>query len=833
MVSEIYFQNTGCNSLVVPPSLLFVYDGYRALINIGENTQRFCNEHRIRLSRISDIFITYVSTETVAGLPGILLTAQGLGNKKIRVIGPPPLLEFITMMGYTIKKRNFGSNTISFTFNYDESSNDFDSSKNMDIEVVELRTESELSFDVPNSVLMVDCGIRVYFVQVSINNSQFTTNYDRKKKKRGKMDNNESVFVAQYIFEYPDIPGKIDSQKAKLLGIEPGPLYAILRRGESVVLSSSNIVTHDQVCEPPTKIPCSIIIHPLNELHYTEVIYTLFNFLIKMLRIKEKEFTSEYSMEGYISYIFNFSKPALQLVLNELDKIGQLDKLSTLLFSQSRHIYIDQTDKPILYSPFVTASVQQNILHCISASIFPIPKTERRGVSEVSKNILLNRYDIFPLKRLNGSFYNDKCIYELYSTAKDVIFSKLNNLSSDIEHCRQILRECNEALQNSDLNVDTDSLINQRICYPYLYILGTGSAIPSRYRNVSGNIILVNKYTSILLDCGEGSVSQIFYLHGYRLEELLKFITTLKVCFISHAHADHYIGLLQLIQIRLNLLTQHWKQTRFTENFIINNNRGLTLEFENKDTYTEYKLAPLIIIGPRKIEEILNFHAKNICNNEKVCSGNVVKKDELFIFISTQEIIYKSLKVSQYTGIIYKPDGEVNNNGLTKINGLYSKISLEPFVVEHINDSYGACVKFMNCSTSAIYSLVFSGDTKPCENVVNAARNCDILIHEATFGNEFAEEATRKLHSTFCGAVSSGYNSCSQITLLTHFSQRYPVTPFIEFNESILFRYFQEKTLFAIDLAIIPLNFVKDLPSFFHSIGSLLRRIHSSRDNDR
>jgi ribonuclease Z len=54
-----------------PPSL-FLFSSFipRFLFDAGEGVQRLCIEHRVRLSKMEGVFLTWLSQETVAGLPG-------------------------------------------------------------------------------------------------------------------------------------------------------------------------------------------------------------------------------------------------------------------------------------------------------------------------------------------------------------------------------------------------------------------------------------------------------------------------------------------------------------------------------------------------------------------------------------------------------------------------------------------------------------------------------------------------------------------------------------------------------------------------------------------
>jgi ribonuclease Z len=69
------------------------------------------------------------------------------------------------------------------------------------------------------------------------------------------------------------------------------------------------------------------------------------------------------------------------------------------------------------------------------------------------------------------------------------------------------------------------------------------------------------------------------------------------------------------------------------------------------------------------------------------------------------------------------------------------------------------------------------GDTRPCDAVVEAARDATLLVHEATFEDDLADEAIAKKHSTTAEALRIAAAAGAYRTVLTHFSSRYPKIP--------------------------------------------------------
>ncbi len=270
--------------------------------------------------------------------------------------------------------------------------------------------------------------------------------------------------------------------------------------------------------------------------------------------------------------------------------------------------------------------------------------------------------------------------------------------------------------------------------------LGTTGAVPTKTRN-HASIYL--KYKSenefcYLFDCGEGTQSRIFAsgLNFMRINEI----------FITHWHADHFAGLLGLME---------------------------TMNLEGRK-------KPLMIYGPeaeRFVPVLLNLGysskgyeiiAKNV-EFEGTRSQRVLEKDEFFVesipvkhgipavayaFVEKERIKIDMEKALQKglpkQGIVYR---KIKEKGRTVFKG--KEITLEDIAMVEKGKK-----------------VVYSGDTMPCNNILKIADNADLLIHESTF---FSEDLEGK-HTTFEEAMEIAKKVSAKQVILTHISRRYQDT---------------------------------------------------------
>jgi len=115
--------------------------------------------------------------------------------------------------------------------------------------------------------------------------------------------------------------------------------------------------------------------------------------------------------------------------------------------------------------------------------------------------------------------------------------------------------------------------------------------------------------------------------------------------------------------------------------------------------------------------------------------------------------------------------------------------------VDHCTESFGCLIisQRERGDQDGFGRIFYSGDTNPCQTVLNYCQNVSLLIHEATFEDSLAEDAKWKKHTTVGQAIEIGQKCKAWRTVLTHFSPRYQKIA------EISARNYETKTMVAFD----------------------------------
>ena len=267
-----------------------------------------------------------------------------------------------------------------------------------------------------------------------------------------------------------------------------------------------------------------------------------------------------------------------------------------------------------------------------------------------------------------------------------------------------------------------------------IIFLGTSSAVHSYNRNHPA-IILKAFGETMLFDCGEGTQRQLIFAK----------VSPMKISkiFLSHYHGDHILGLPGLLQ-SMNFRGRETKLTIYGPKGLNTlKNAIFNLGYCKIDFPIEF-----IEIGTETIESCEEYIIKSQDVNHQVpCLAYTVKELKKPRFLREKAI---------ELGVPVGPAlGKLHNGEEVEVNG---KI-IKPEQV------LGPARKGNK--------VTYSGDTTPCEEMIEFAKDSTLLIHESTYVNEDADKAKDNFHSTSSDAARIAKKSNSKQLVLTHFSTRY------------------------------------------------------------
>ncbi len=264
-----------------------------------------------------------------------------------------------------------------------------------------------------------------------------------------------------------------------------------------------------------------------------------------------------------------------------------------------------------------------------------------------------------------------------------------------------------------------------------VFFAGTAGSMPTQRRGLPA-ILVRRGGDRILVDCGEGTQRQL--LSSIGLVELTE-------VFITHFHADHWLGLPGLLK---------------------------TFDLRGRE-------APLAIHGPRGLRDLLSIiwraaggvgfdvHAVELEPNE------VLERDGYRI-----ACVPVSHRGAAFAYVLYE-----NERPGVFDPGAAVELGLTPGPefgrVQRGEQVRGVSPEQVMGPSRPGRKLTISGDTRPCEALRIAAHGSDLLVHEATFSIEDAERAYLTGHSTAAQAAGIARDAEVEMLALTHLSIRYQI----------------------------------------------------------
>ncbi len=581
-------------------------------------------------------------------------------------------------------------------------------------------------------------------------------------------DHVDVIEISSFIFTTSPIPGKFQVDKAKELRIPPGKMYAKLKSGESVTF---RVGEEEEVTIEPSQVLeggcdgvatailycpdeyvmdqlCSVPSHddpdnPLNSLYKFSKISPSENNIGNLLGDKQQQANAKmevmihiipkdlFESDKYQKFLLSFDHDIMHITIHPMgehsfdggnEDIDGSPFQSAILGAMTRSLIHDD----IYMSPFPINDSDDTIDEKVSNIGNDLPKINNDQKSKMEQlNIVSGRaqmeYTMIPLSKRGLNLIHKNFDKNGVGKSERSEIHKMVTESGALEKAKDELESYGDC-----------KLVDENCCQDcHIIFTGTGSAIPCKHRNVTGMYVEMKNGHGMLLDVGEGTIGQLIRCWKSKIPDDIsttKYIQSkllnIKAVWISHPHADHHLGVIRFLSERNALLRNHCEQ----------------------------HLGRTVLIEDQKVVVMASTSLLNFLNEYSLIDPSI---SDGFIAIDCENTLLNRKH----------PMGKKLNENL----GISECISVP---VSHCRNSYALVV---DCASFG--RLVYSGDCRPSDRLVDIGSNADILIHEATFEDGMEEEAVLKRHSTVGEAISIGKKMKAKNVILTHFSQRYPRIP--------------------------------------------------------
>ena len=268
--------------------------------------------------------------------------------------------------------------------------------------------------------------------------------------------------------------------------------------------------------------------------------------------------------------------------------------------------------------------------------------------------------------------------------------------------------------------------------------MGSQGAIP-KIGLFSTSLILNVCNSYVLIDCCEGVQNQL-------RKNKIKF-SKIEIILISHAHGDHYFGLIGLIST-LSLLKRDKKLTVFCPLSVF---KIIQAHLKFSKMNLSYELDLKVLNNTSKINIFNNNHFSIEAfplKHSIYTNGFLIREKEKKRRLILQKALDKNIDKIYFNKLTNR-ENVINNDGI-EIN--YLDVTKE-------GDKAKA---FAYCSDTAYF-----------DELINNIKGVDLLYCETTFLKKDKDKATVTLHSTTIDAATLAKKGNVKKLLIGHFSSRY------------------------------------------------------------
>ncbi|KAJ3003197.1 Zinc phosphodiesterase ELAC protein 2, partial [Thoreauomyces humboldtii] len=710
-----YLQVLGTDTLDASPSVMLHFDSQRYVFNCGEGTQRFCHEHKVRLAKVDKIFMTRVAWDCVGGLPGMLLTLADAGSNNLNLRGPNNLSHFMATTRHFIYRE-----ALDLTIHEHGADSVPYSDENMSVTSVPLLPDSTTG-----------------------NGSDIPQARESRKRKSDSEDDDHASKRTVLSRMFPGITGSHPLSSTSAMGpavIQPEVVTHVnLPAGTDdavteVITPTGGAIDHDHTVLPRAEIGrLNAARLPRSVPDPTVLAYVCRGATVPgkfnsdaaealgvergPLRGKLARGESVLAKDGttvHPDQVLGPPRPGAVVIILDCPNPRYIASLTTApefetLYGADPSVrcIVHMCGDGVLQDPRYAAWMSKfgkGTQHLVISRQFNNTDVCYHGAGELQVKLKTLDERMFPLPH-----HSRKPELELSTVPglpkKTLAVVPLTNFI--LEPKPKL--ELKDALRPFDPK--TVKPVSDRVARPSLDVkpasdsiqdaaekdvtivpLGTGSAIPGRLRNVSSTFVEL-PHGNVLLDAGEGTLGQLFRHYGF--EGMRDAVSRMKLVFVSHLHADHHLGVIKVLSF--------WNSTR-----------------------SPIEPSHLTIVAPARYRifleeysdvEDFGFDRISFVESEDVQYG---KKDKAESAVGSVAALYASLNLR----------------------------SIQAVLVQHCPWAYALVLE-----TEAGCKLVFSGDCRPSNDLIEAGRGATIVVHEGTLEDEMHAEALVKKHCTVSEAI--------------------------------------------------------------------------------